>query len=84
MFCQSRPAILVNLRCISTVVFATESGMPRAGDDIMVTGRGLDAWSAIPILGRAAIIGRLLCANKDAHNAYAQMLQSPEHQHPLT
>ena len=66
------------------VVFATESGMPGAADDIMVTGRGLDLWSAIPILGRAAIIGRFLRANKDAHTAYAQMLQSPEYQHPLT
>ena len=66
------------------VVFATESGMPGAAEDIMVTGRGLDLWSAIPIWGRAAIIGLFLRANKDAHTAYAQMLQSPEYQHPLT
>ena len=28
------------------VVFATESGAPGIADDIMVTGRGLDFWSA--------------------------------------
>jgi putative intracellular protease/amidase len=66
------------------VVFCTETGIPGTADDIMVTGRGLDAWSAIPLLDRAAFIGRLLRANKDARTAYAQMLQSPEYQHPLT
>jgi putative intracellular protease/amidase len=66
------------------VEFATETGLPGAADDIMVTGRGLDVWSAIPILGRATFIGRFLRANKDARNAYAQMLQSPEYQRPLT
>jgi hypothetical protein len=50
----------------------------------MVTGRGLEAWSAIPILDRATFIGRFLRANKNARTAYAQMLQSPEYQHPLT
>ena len=48
------------------VVFATESGTPGVADDIMVTGRGLDVWSAIPIVGRATFIGRFLRANKDA------------------
>jgi putative intracellular protease/amidase len=66
------------------VVFCTETGIPGTADDIMVTGRGLDAWSAIPLLDRAAFIGRFLRANKDARTAYAQMLQSPEYQHPLT
>ena len=66
------------------VLFGTETGTPGAADDIMVTGRGLDAWSAIPLLDRATFIGRFLRANKDARTAYAQMLQSPEYQHPLT
>src|SRR6476619_2972023 len=37
-----------------SVVFATESGSPATADDIMLTGRGLDIWSAVPLLGRAA------------------------------
>jgi hypothetical protein len=32
-----------------SVVFATESGAQAAADDIMVTGRGLDSWSAVPV-----------------------------------
>jgi putative intracellular protease/amidase len=52
-------------------------------DDIMLTGSGLDIWSAVPLLGRVAFIGRFLRANRDARDAYAQMVQSPEYQHPL-
>jgi putative intracellular protease/amidase len=66
------------------VLFGTETGIPGAADDIMVTGRGLDAWSAIPLLDRATFIGRFLRANKDGRTAYGQMLQSPEYQHPVT
>ena len=64
------------------VVFATESGSPGVADDIMVTGRGLDFWSAVPVLGAITIVGRMLRANKDARRAYQDMLQSPEYQHP--
>ena len=39
------------------VVFATESGAPGVADDIMVTGRGLDFWSAIPVLGAITVVG---------------------------
>jgi putative intracellular protease/amidase len=66
------------------VVFATESGARAAADDIMVTGRGLDIWSAVPVLGRVVLVGRTMRANKDARQAYMQMLQSPEYQHPVT
>ena len=64
------------------VVFATESGSPGEADDIMVTGRGLDFWSAIPVLGAITIVGRMLRANKDARRAYRDMLASQEYQHP--
>jgi putative intracellular protease/amidase len=64
------------------VVFATESGTPGVADDIMVTGRGLDFWSALPGLGAITVVGRMLRANKDARRAYQDMLQSPEYQHP--
>jgi putative intracellular protease/amidase len=64
------------------VVFATESGRPGVADDIMVTGRGLDFWSAIPVLGAITVVGRMLRANKDARRAYQDMLQSLEYQLP--
>jgi putative intracellular protease/amidase len=56
------------------VVFATESGAPGIADDIMVTGRGLDIWSALPVLGAITVVGRALRANKDARGAYREML----------
>jgi putative intracellular protease/amidase len=65
------------------VVFSTESGRPGAADDIMVSGRGLDIWSRVPGLGRLTVVGRFLRANRDARDAYAQMLASTEFQHPV-
>jgi putative intracellular protease/amidase len=65
------------------VAFATESGEPGIADDIMVTGRGLDFWSAVPGLGAVKIVGRALRANADARRAYRKMVQSAEFQHPL-
>ena len=64
------------------VVFATESGAPGIADDIMVTGRGLDIWSALPVFGAITVVGRALRANKDARRAYREMLSSPEFQNP--
>jgi putative intracellular protease/amidase len=66
------------------VVFATESGSAADADDIMVTGRGLDLWSEIPVIGRLAVIGRTLRANKAARRAYAAMRQSHEYLQPVT
>ena len=66
------------------VVFATESGSPGEADDIMVTGRGLDFWSAIPGLGAITVVGRMLRANKDARRAYRDMVQAAEYQHPAS
>jgi putative intracellular protease/amidase len=66
------------------VIFATESGAPGAADDIMVTGRGLDFWSALPVLGSIPIIGLMLRANKDGRSAYQDMLRSTEFQHPVS
>ena len=64
------------------VVFATESGTPGVADDIMVTGRGLDVWSKVPVLGAFTVVGRALRANKDARDAYREMLRSPEYRNP--
>jgi putative intracellular protease/amidase len=65
------------------VVFATESGTPGAADDIMVTGRGLDIWSGLPVLGAIPVIGLMLRANKDGRSAYQDMVRSAEYQHPV-
>jgi putative intracellular protease/amidase len=64
------------------VVFATESGAPGVADDIMVSGRGLDLWSGVPILGAFTVVGRTLRANKDARSAYRAMRQSAEYHNP--
>ncbi|GLE52389.1 type 1 glutamine amidotransferase domain-containing protein [Mycobacterium montefiorense] len=66
------------------VIFTTESGTPGTADDIMVTGRGLDFWSALPILGSVSLIGMVLRANKNGRDAYAAMVSSQEYQYPVS
>ena len=66
------------------VVFATESGEAGEADDVMVTGRGLDVWSTLPVLGAIPIVGLALRANKDGREAYRDMAQSTEFQRPIT
>lgn len=66
------------------VVFATESGTPAVADDIMVTGRGLDIWSKLPVLGTIPAVGLMLRANKNGREAYAAMVQAGEYQHPVS
>jgi putative intracellular protease/amidase len=66
------------------VVFATPSGQPARADDLMVTGRGLDPWGAVPGLRRLTVIGRVLRADANARRAYGQLVQdaafgSPTH-----
>lgn len=65
------------------VIFATETGTPGEADDIMVTGRGLDIWSALPLLGAIPLIGLTLRANKAGRIAYRDMVRSNEFQHPI-
>jgi putative intracellular protease/amidase len=64
------------------VSFATPDGRPGAADPIMVSGRGLDPWSAVPLLGRLKMIGLMLRANADARRAYAAMIASPAFRSP--
>jgi putative intracellular protease/amidase len=66
------------------VIFATESGTAGVADDIMVTGRGLDIWSALPVLGSLPLIGLALRANKNGRDAYAAMVGSEEYRHPAS
>jgi putative intracellular protease/amidase len=65
------------------VVFATESGAAGVADDIMVSGRGLDIWSALPLVGAIPLIGLALRANKAGRDAYREMLQSAEFRDPV-
>jgi putative intracellular protease/amidase len=65
------------------VVFATPSGQPGRADDLMVTGRGLDPWGAIPGVRRVTVVGRVLRANADARCAYAALLDDEGFRSPL-
>jgi putative intracellular protease/amidase len=55
------------------VSFATPDGQPAAADDMMLTGRGLDPWGAIPLLRNLPLVGLLMRANRDARQAYVAM-----------
>jgi len=57
------------------VVFATPDGRPARADDLMVSGRGLDPWGAVPGLRRVTLVGRALRANADGRRAFAALGQ---------
>jgi putative intracellular protease/amidase len=66
------------------VSFATPDGEPAQADPIMLSGRGLDPWSPIPVLGQLKLFGLLLRANAEARQAYTAMIADPAYQAPLT
>lgn len=66
-----------------TVVFATPEGAPAEGDEIMLTGRGLDPWGFVPGLDRLVVIGRFLRADARGLAAYAAMVESHAWRWPL-
>ena len=72
--------VLVNASHV--VGFATPDGQPAVADDIMVTGKGLDLWGAIPGLRNWPLVGLLLRANRDAREAYAGMIADPNYVAP--
>jgi putative intracellular protease/amidase len=65
------------------VVFATPDGRMARGDEVMLTGEGLDPWGLAPGLRRAVVIGRFLRAGLDARDAYAQMEDAAEFRAPI-
>jgi putative intracellular protease/amidase len=65
------------------VRFATPDGSPGAADQMMLTGRGLDPWGAIPGLHVLPLVGLALRANKDARQACTAMFQTEAFQAPL-
>jgi putative intracellular protease/amidase len=64
------------------VNFATPDGQPAVADDMMLTGRGLDPWGAIPLLRNLPLVGLLMRANHDARQAYAKMIADPNYLAP--
>jgi putative intracellular protease/amidase len=69
--------ILVNAG--HAVGFATPDGGSALADEMMLTGRGLDPWGAIPLLRNLPLIGLLMRANRDARKAYAGMITDPNY-----
>jgi putative intracellular protease/amidase len=65
-----------------TVGFATPDGHPAVADDVMLTGQGLDLWGAVPYLRNWPLVGLLLRANRDARDAYAEMIADPNYLAP--
>jgi putative intracellular protease/amidase len=65
------------------VSFATPDGRAAAADDMMLTGRGLDPWGAIPLLRNFPLIGLLMRATPEARQAYADMVADPDFVAPL-
>ena len=65
------------------VRFATPSAAPAQGDDLMVTGRGLDPWGFVPGLSHLVGIGRILRADTRGRTAYDELLRAPAFQRPL-
>ena len=65
------------------VVFATPSGHPGEADAIMVSGRGLDPWGAIPLLRAITVVGLGLRADAAARRAYAALLDDAAFGSPL-
>jgi putative intracellular protease/amidase len=66
-----------------TVVFATPNGQMARGDEVMLTGEGLDPWGLVPGVRRVVVIGRFLRADHDARDAYAQLEDAAEFRAPI-
>ena len=64
------------------ISFSTPDGKPAQADPIMLSGRGLDPWSPLPIIGHVKLIGLLLRANKSARRAYAAMTHDAAFRNP--
>jgi putative intracellular protease/amidase len=73
--------VLVNAGHV--VRFATPDGRPAIADDMMLTGKGLDPWGAIPLLRNLPLMGLLMRANRDARKAYAEMIVDPCYVAPM-
>jgi putative intracellular protease/amidase len=66
------------------VSFATPTGRPAAGDELMLTGEGLDPWGFVPLARRLVVVGRPLRADRVAREDYADMARSSEFNTPMS
>jgi putative intracellular protease/amidase len=66
------------------VVFATPDGGTARGDELMLTGEGLDVWGWIPGMRRVVAIGRPFRADRAARAAYSRMERTPEFRAPCS
>jgi putative intracellular protease/amidase len=66
------------------VQFATPTGRVARGDDMMLSGRGLDPWGFVPGLSHVVGLGRFFRADRRGRDAYAGMMRSSEFLHPDT
>jgi putative intracellular protease/amidase len=65
------------------VRFATPDGRAASGDELMISGRGLDLWGLIPGLSRVVALGRVLRADAHARSAYAELRSARNFNEPL-
>jgi putative intracellular protease/amidase len=65
------------------VVFATPDGRPAEGDQMMLTGEGLDPWARRAAARHLIVMGRAVRADARGRIAYSQMVRSPEFTHPI-
>lgn len=65
------------------VSFATPDARAARADDLMITGRGLDPWSPLPLLGHLKLIGLILRADARARDAYRSMSRSKAFRTPF-
>ncbi len=65
------------------VVFATPDGREGECDRIMLSGRGLDFWSPLPVIGRIKLFGLMARANAEARRAYRQLTTDPAFRSPM-
>ncbi len=65
------------------VAFATPDGLPAMGDELMLTGEGLDPWGFLPGARRLVGVGRLLRADARGREAYQQLESSAPFREPI-
>ena len=65
------------------ITFATPDGKASAADEIILTGRGLDVWSNLPLIGAVQCLGMFIRASKTARKAHQEMEETPAYQYPI-
>ena len=66
-----------------SVVFATPTGKAGAPDEMMISGRGLDPWGAVPLVRDLPLVGLVLRANADGRRAMRELEQDAAFRAPI-